>query len=152
MIFPLWQIPSAQSKQIKTSRLLFGTLAGIIFLPALFVIMATLLNLVIDFGHVLPSAGLTLFHLAAQTLPFGLVAIIASTPFCFAARATGYIGLIPMLLYALSLFALLSSVLWIGQIVNFVASTAVVLVFISTVFGLIQWLVLWFICILPLRN
>ncbi len=152
MMFPLWQIPSTQSQRIKTSRIFLGVLVGVVFLPSLFVIVATLLNILIDFGYVLPAPGQTLFYLSAQTLPFGLVAILASTPFCFAARHTGHIGLLPMLVYALALFAILSSTLWIGQLISFSTGTALVLVLISMFFGLIQWLVIWFTCILPLRS
>lgn len=152
MIFPLWHISPNISRRIKTSRILFGILVGTVILPSMFVIIATVLNIIIGFGHELPEAGSRLFYHGAQTLPFGLIGVITSTPFCFFARHSGFVGLVPMQMFGFGLLAVLASALWIGQLITFSAGSTLILLFITALFSLIQWLIMWFTCILPLGR
>ena len=105
--FPLWQVSPAQSQRITGARIFLGVMAGFFFLPSLFVVVATLLNLMISTGYNVPNAIRYGFYLASQALPYALIAVVSALPFCFAARRTGHIGLGPLLVLALSIFALL---------------------------------------------
>ena len=69
------------------------------------------MNIMMSSGYNVPEWVRYGFYLASQALPYGLIAVIAALPFCFAARRTGYIGLAPLLILALAaVFSLLS--LW----------------------------------------
>lgn len=145
--FPLWQVSPAQSQRITGARILLGVLAGFIFLPSLFVVVATLMNLMISSGYDVPNPIRYGFYLASQALPYGLIGVISAVPFCFAARKSGYIGLGPLLVLALSIFLLLSTALWVSQLVSFDIAAFLLLAVISQIYGLALWLILRVVCI-----
>lgn len=149
--YPLWQVDPAQSRHITGTRILLGVLAGFVFLPSLFVIVATLLNIMISSGYHVPDWVRYGFYLASQALPFGLIAVVASIPFCFAARKTGYIGVAPVLILALSIYLLLAAALWVAQQVQFHWNAFLLLIVISQIYGLALWLILRVVCIAGFR-
>lgn len=150
--YPLWQVHPDQSRRITGTRILLGVLAGFVFLPSLFVIVATLLNLVISSGYQVPDWVRYGFYLASQALPFSLISVIASIPFCFAARKTGYIGVAPVLLLALSICLLLAAALWVARLVSFELKAFALLILISQIYGLALWLILRVVCIEGFRG
>lgn len=150
--YPLWQVEPARSQRITGTRIFLGVLAGFVFLPSLFVIVATLLNIMISSGYPVPAWVRYGFYLASQALPFGLIAVIASIPFCFAARKTGYIGLAPVLILALSICLLLATALWVARLVFFELNAFLLLILISQIYGLALWLILRVVCIAGFRT
>lgn len=149
--YPLWQVDPAQSRRITGTRIFLGVLAGFVFLPSLFVIVATLMNIMISAGYFVPDWVRYGFYLASQALPFGLIAVVASLPFCFAARKTGYIGVAPVLILALSIYLLLAAALWVARLVFFELNAFVLLILISQIYGLALWLILRVVCIAGFR-
>jgi hypothetical protein len=145
--FPLWQVSPAQSQRITGARIFLGVIAGFFFLPSFFVIVATLMNLMIGSGYDVPNPIRYGFYLASQALPYGLIAVVSAVPFCFAARRSGHIGLGPLLILALSIFLLLSTALWVSQLVSFNLSAFLLLALISQIYGLALWLILRVVCI-----
>lgn len=150
--YPLWQVDPTQSRRITGTRIFLGVLAGFVFLPSLFVIVATLLNIMISSGYHVPDWVRYGFYLASQALPFGLIAVVASVPFCFAARRTGYIGVAPVLILALSICLLLASALWVAQQVQFQLNAFLLLIVISQIYGFALWLILRAVCIAGFRG
>jgi hypothetical protein len=149
--FPLWQVSPIQSQRITGARIVLGVTAGFFFLPSFFVVVATLMNLMISFGYPVPAFVRYGFYLASQALPYGLIAVIAALPFCFAARKTGYIGLAPALILALAICLLLSSALWVARMVSFELQAFALLLVISQIYGLALWLILRVVCVTGFR-
>ena len=150
--FPMWQVDPAQSQRITGTRIFLGILAGFLFLPSLFVIVGTLLNVMATSGYAVPLPVHYAFFLASEALPFGLIAVIAALPFCFAARRTGHIGLGPVLILSVSIFLLLSTALWVARLVDFDAGAFLVLAGISQIYGLAVWLILRVVCFPGFRT
>lgn len=150
--FPLWQVDPDQSRNITGTRIFLGVGAGFVFLPSSFVIVATLLNIMISTGYHVPDWVRYGFYLASEALPFALIAVIASIPFCFAARKTGYIGVAPVLILSLSIYLLLAAALWVAQQVQFQLSAFLLLTAISQIYGLALWLILRAVCITGFRE
>lgn len=150
--YPLWQVDPAQSRRIPVTRIFLGILAGLVFLPSLFVVVATLMNILLSTGYDVPAWVRYGFYLASQALPFGLIAVIAALPFCFAARKTGYIGLAPVLILALSICLLLAAALWVARLVFFDLNAFLLLILISQIYGLALWLILRVVCIAGFRR
>lgn len=149
--YPLWQVDPAQSRRISGTRIVLGVIAGFLFLPSLFVIVATVMNIMMSSGYSVPDWVRYGFYLASQALPYGLIAVIASLPFCFAGRRTGYIGLAPVLILALSICLLLASALWVARLVFFEWKAFLLLILISQIYGLALWLILRVVCITGFR-
>lgn len=150
--FPLWQVDPVQSRRITGTRIVLGIFAGFVFLPSLFVIVGTLLNVMAASGYAIPRPVHYAYYLASEALPFGLIAVIAALPFCFAARRTGYIGLGPVLILSLSVYLLLATALWVARLVNFDPGAFLMLAGISQVYGLAVWLILRVVCFTGFRG